>query len=275
MIRRRPFLLAGLASPLWPLSATAQQRQSLVNPLRVGVDWALAESGLAKSLQRAFGRDTGIAIQLVPGAALPLLDALERGEIDATLTNAPEAEIRLDQQGLAHDRRFIADSEMVLVGPGRKGRAPDPAGIAGSRDIASALVRISELGAASSASTALTFLSAGDGSGTHLAEQALWRAARVAPSAPWYVPAEKGQSLAAQLRRRGAYGLVERGSWARQGGEPLTPLVEGDPLLAVPVHVMRSFRINHPAGKLFVAWISGPKGRRVVGGQRGYRIPSR
>ena len=32
----------------------------------------------------------------------------------------------------------------------------------------------------------LVFLSAGDGSGTHVAEQALWRAAAIAPAAPWY-----------------------------------------------------------------------------------------
>ena len=44
--------------------------------------------------------------------------------------------------------------------------------------------------------------------------------------------------------------------------------------LAEPVHVMRSFRINHPAGKIFVTWISGPKGRRIVAAQRSYRAPS-
>jgi tungstate transport system substrate-binding protein len=49
--------------------------------------------------------------------------------------------------------------------------------------------------------------------------------------------------------------------------------VEGDPLMAVEVHAMRGFRVAHPAGKIFVAWIAGPKGRAVVASQRGYGAP--
>ena len=270
MMLRRFLLLAGLAGPQWLSGAHAQQRKSLADPLRLGVDLALAESGLARSLQRAFGRDTGIAVQLVPGPAMPLLDALERGELDAALTNAPAAELKLDKEGLVHDRRAVANASLVLVGPAPKGRTPDPAGLAGGRDIAQALQRLS---AAAATPETLLFLSAADGSGTHAAEQALWRAAKVAPTAPWYVPAAKGSSLISQARARGAYALVERGSWAAQGGAPLAVLVEGDALLDVPVHVMRSFRINHPAGKIFVGWITGPKGARVVAGHRGYRSP--
>jgi tungstate transport system substrate-binding protein len=253
-------------------SAQAQQRRSLGNPLRLGVDWALAESGLARSLQRGFGRDTGIAVQLVAGPALALLDALERGELDAALTNAPEAEMRLAKQGLVHDRRAVGSGELVIVGPAPKGKSAAPAGIARGRDVAQALQRIAEAGATPGS---LQFLSAGDGSGTHAAEQALWRAAEVAPAAPWYVTAVKGASLVTQARASGAYALVERGSWAVLGGAPLAVLTEGDGLLALPVHVMRSFRINHPAAKIFVAWIAGPKGERVVAAQRGYRAPKR
>ena len=271
MTRRRPLLLAGLTAPWWLASAAqAQQRKSLADPLRLGVDEALMASGLARALQRAFGRDTGIAVQLVPGLALPLLEALERGEFDATLTNAPDAETKLAQLGLAHDRRAIALGALVLVGPAPKGKLPDPAGVARGHDIAEALQRLAAAGAVPGT---LQFLSAGDGSGTHAAEQALWRAAKVAPASPWYATADKGGGLIAQARARGAYALVERGAWAALGGAPLAVLVEGDPLMDLPVHVMRSFRINHPAAKIFGAWIGGPKGARVVAGQRGYRAP--
>lgn len=272
MMIRRPLLLAGLAGLLGTAAAQAQQRKSLADPLRLGVDLALAESGLARSLQRAFGRDTGIAVQLVPGPALPLLDALERGELDAALTNAPDAELQLDKQGLAHDRRAVAVAQLVLVGPAAKGKTLDPAAVAGSRDIAEALRRI---GAAAAMPGTLQFLSAGDGSGTHAAEQALWRAAKLAPAAPWYAAVGKGAGLIAQARALGAYALVDRGNWLAQGGAPLAVLVEGDALLELPVHVMRSFRVNHPAGKIFVGWIAGPKGARVVAAQRGYRAPKR
>jgi tungstate transport system substrate-binding protein len=99
----------------------------------------------------------------------------------------------------------------------------------------------------------------------------LWRQAGVAPVAPWYVALAPGDNLIAQVRARGAFALVERAAWLARGGAPLAVRVDGDPRLAEEVHVMRAFRVNHPAGKIFVAWIASAKGRRVVAAHRGYR----
>jgi tungstate transport system substrate-binding protein len=170
-----------------------------------------------------------------------------------------------------HDRKIVANSRVVIVGPAPRGKQPDPAATAGGRDVAPALAQIRE--AARATPGALSFVSAGDGSGVHLAEQGLWRVAKVAPAAPWYVAAEPKKPLLAQARERGAYAVVERGVWDTLGGAPLAVLVEGDPRMVVPVHVMRGFRVTHPAGKIFIAWITGPKGRAVVSRQRGYSAP--
>ena len=269
MVHRRPLLLASFGLPLGALPARAQQRRSLTDPLRLGTDLALFDAGVARALQQAFGRDTGVAVQIERRPALTLLEAPERGELDAALCNTPEAEVRLDAQGLVHDRRPIAQGDFVIVGPAPRGKAPDPAGLAGGRDAAAALVRFRD--AALAAPGTLRFLSANDGSGTHAAEQALWRAAGVAPLAPWYAAADPKCSLAAQARELGVYALVERAAWLAQGGAPLAVLVEGDARMVERVHVMRSFRVNHPAGKMFVAWIAGARGRHVVAAQRGYR----
>ena len=273
-LRRRllfslPWIAAG-----WP--AQAQPNRAAADPFRLGVDTALVESGLAPALVRAFGVDTGIAVRTVPGPARPVLDALERGELDAALTNAPDAEARLVQQGFAHDRQPVASGEFVLIGPSARGKprekARDPAELAGLRDAGAALAQLQR--AALARPGAVTFLSAGDGSGMHLAEQAVWRRAGIAPAAPWYVGAAAAGSLIAQARASGAYALVERGAWVAAGGAPLAVLVDGDPLLVETVHVMRAFRSRHPAGKLFVAWVAGPRGRRVVQNLRGrYRAP--
>jgi tungstate transport system substrate-binding protein len=268
MLRRRPLLAASLALAASPRLA-AQVESGPIVPLRLGVDRALVESGLARNLQFAFGADTGIAVKIVPGAALAVLEAVKEGEIDAALTNVPDAEARLEVQGLIHDRRAIAAGEFVVVGPAPmrgRGKPPPfaPSGVA-------ALSRIRDLAAAPEG---LAFLSPGDGSGTHVREQALWRAAGIAPATPWYVAADAKTSFAAQVRARGAYALVERGAWEAQGGAPLAVLVDGDPTLAETVHAMRSFRITHPAGKIFVAWIAGGHGRAVVARHRGYRQPS-
>jgi len=106
----------------------------------------------------------------------------------------------------------------------------------------------------------------------HVAEQALWRVARIAPAAPWYVSAERGPNFTAQVRARGAYALVERAAWSVHGGSPSAVLVEGDPLLVESVHAMRAFRVQHPAGKIFVSWIAGGHGRAVVARHGGYRL---
>ena len=267
MVSRRHLLPLPFAA-LFPLAAAlAQQRRSLADPLRLGVDNALIDSGLAPALLHAFGADTGIAVKAVAGAALPLLEALERGEIDAALTNAPEAEIKLDKQGLAHDRQSIAGGEFVIVGPAVRGKGEDVLGAALGQDAVAALKRL----AATAAPGSHVFLTAADGSGAHVAEHALWRQAGIAPALPWYVSLAPGDNLIAQARARGAFAIVERAAWLGRGGTPLAIRVEGDPRLAEAVHVMRSFRVNHPAGKMFVAWIASAKGRRVVDKQRGYR----
>jgi len=247
---------AALACPAW---APAVQRQSLADPLRLAADDALVDSGLAGSLQRAFGRDTGVVVQLVRGPASALLDALERGEHDAALTNAPDREAALEKQGLIHDRRAIVAGDFVVVGPLILAKP-----LAAGGDVALALARLAQ--------AQVPFLTRGDGSGTHLAELRLWRAAEVLPAAPWYQSADAGAPPLAQARERQACMLVERGVWAAQGAaRGYGLLVHGDTRMAVDVHVMRTFRVQHPAGKLFVNWLAGPKGRRLAAAHRGYR----
>lgn len=269
------------ALPSAPGAARAQQRRSLTDPMRLGVDHALVESGLAVALLRGFGLDTGIAVRLMPGAAQGLLEALERGELDAVLTNAPQVEVQFESQGFVHDRALVAESEFVLVGPllpappakGKSKAKTKPRDRAGLIDAPSAAEALHRLTEALASDASLRFLSAYDGSGTHIAEQALWRQAKLAPGSPWYVHAEGSARLLGQARELGAYALVERGMWLRHGGAPLIALAQGGDAVRVPVHVMRGFRANHPATKLFSKWISGARGRAIVAAQRGYRAP--
>jgi tungstate transport system substrate-binding protein len=252
--------LCAAAALATPALAPAQQRNSLADPLRVAVDDALIDSGLAGQLQRAFGHDTGVAVQLQRGPATDMLGAVERGEQDAALTNAPAAELALEKQGLVHDRQLIITSDFVLVGPPALAKP-----LAAGHDMALAAARLAQ--------AQTPFLSRGDGSGTHLAELAMWSAAKLAPAAPWYTQAAAGTAVLEQARQRQACSLVERGVWLAHGGvKGLGILAEGDPRMAVDVHVMRSFRAQHPAGKLFVSWLTGPKGRQLAAAHRGYRV---
>jgi tungstate transport system substrate-binding protein len=112
-----------------------------------------------------------------------------------------------------------------------------------------------------------------DGSAEHFVEQAAWRAAKVAPHAPWYQRADREQPLALQARQRRAWAIVERGAWSAHGGTPLVLRVDGDPTLVEQVQAMRAFHSPHPAGRIFIAWIAGGRGRAVVASHHGYRVP--
>lgn len=253
--------------------ARAQQRRPGGTALRAGFERALVDAGLATAWRRGFAVDTGLNALPVAAASSALLEALERGELDLAITHAPSLEAKLEAQGLVHDRHRIARSDFVIVGPVERGK--DPATLAGSVDAAAALARIAQ--------SASPFLSRGDGSGTHLAEQALWRAAGISPAEPWYrtLDAKAGTPLA-QARALGAYMLIDRASWLalgdaarRRAASPvLAVLVEGDARLVTDFYVQRSFRVNHAASKLFVSWLTGRAGRRAVARVRGFRAIS-
>jgi tungstate transport system substrate-binding protein len=258
-ITRRTLVLASAFAWLPHGKTMAAQRQSLADPMRLGVDDALMKSGLARALQRAFGVDTGVAVNLTGGPALAMLEATELGDLDAALTNVSWLEAHIEKQGLVHDRRPIATGSLLLVGPAALAKALDA-----KRDIVLALQRMSQ--------AQVPFISGSPGSGSQLAEQALWRAAEVVPDAAWHFPPTADAPVLSQAKDKQACMLVEAGAWMAQGGgSGYAVLVDGDDKLNLPVHVMRSFRVNHPAGKLFVNWIAGGRGRRVVAAQRGYR----
>ncbi len=259
--RRRFLVRLGATAALLarPALSNAVQRASLADPLRLAADDALAESGLASALQRGFGRDTGVAVEVLHGPASEVLRALERGEHDVALTNAPALEASLEKEGLVYDRRLITRSDFLIVGPSVLARP-----LSAGHDMVQAAGRLAQANA--------PFLGRHDGSGSHLAELALWSAAHVAPGEPWYHLAASGQSVLAQARHENACTVVERGVWSvHPGGKGYGVLAAGDPRFTIEVHVMRSFRVQHPAGKLFVEWIASPKGRRLAAAHRGYR----
>lgn len=271
---RRRLLGAAAATPLaaWLSPAGAQQRRPQTQALLVGVATSLHDSGFALHIRRAIARDTGLAVDTPPGASERMLALLEQGEVDVAITHVPQAEEALLKQGLAHDRRFVAANRFVLAGPlerpadPAKGRRPpparDPLGLSGGTDAAQALARIAQAGAQGQA----LFVAPSERTGAQARELALWQAAGTAPQGAWYQRAAGSMAeTLAQANQRGAYVLVDRGVWlASRQRDRLAVVVEGDARLADVYHAMRAFRVNHPAGRLFLDWLTGPTGRRAI-----------
>lgn len=273
---RRLVLLSATALAA-PGLVRAQQRRP-GEPLLLGVESMAEVSGLAAHLMSALASDTGLVVKRTAGDGPTLVAQCEQGDFDAVLTQAPQAEALMEKRGLVHSRRMVALGEYVIAGPApkkpaKKGAAPsgDPAGINGMTDAAQALARIAQAGAAGQCE----FIANGGTAGAQLAEAALWKEAGPQPAGTWLLRAPVGPSAALQLaREKGAYVLVERGVFA-SAGAGLALLVRGDPRLAAPYHVMQSFRVRHPGGKLLVNWLAGPYGRAAVARfGRGYQAPA-
>jgi tungstate transport system substrate-binding protein len=257
-MKRRTFSLgvAAAAGATCGLARGASPRRD--DPLRLGLDHVLVRAGQATRIQHGFFKQTGLAVQLVPGASAAVLDALEAGDLDASLTLAPDLEARLEQQGLAYDRHPVMQLEFVIAGP-LQGKAGDPARLRGTSDASSALALL--------AAGSIPFLGHNGGSGAHLLEQSLWRAAHVAPTSPWFrqMEAPDGDELALAAHER-RYVLTDRARWSAGGVAGMGALVQGDPRLLSTAQLLRAFRRPHPSGKLFVSWLTGPHGQALFSG---------
>lgn len=281
-MKRRIWLqaLAGcLATSSLQHALASTERRDPRAPLKLAVESALLQSGLAAHLAAAVGRDLGLKLELLGGPSLELLNRLEAGAVDATLTQAPQREAELAHQGLIHDLQPVAVGRYVLVGPPK-----DPAGIKGLKDVKAALAAIAEQGTLTQQQVVTGqpdgcgYVLQGEPDGTQAFEATLWKAVGKADAAPWKRAAPKGVGsalkLAAQWPVGGGYTLVERSVWTAAGKLPLKAWVDDDPQLDAVYSVARSFRVNHPAGKLLVGWLSGPNGRRAVQAfGKGYRPP--
>jgi len=226
-------------------------------PLRLGVDGLLQDTGLAGRWKAAMGRDLGLAAHWVRAPSGTILQQLESGELPIGLFLSHPLADRLEQQGLIHDRQTLARMQVLLVGP-----ASDPAGLRGENDVVRALHQILAGQAAGAChwqpapkDSALAGLS--DTLTSTLGAQKL--TAKPSPGSP----SAGGPSLPPYTR-------FTQAAWQPPPAPPrkaLKVLVKQDPRLWLNCQVARSFKTPHPAGKLLVKWLQGPLGRQAVTAQ--------
>ena len=200
-----------LATPAVAGGARAQKPAERGGPLRLGVDRALVESGLARSLQHAFGADTGIAVLLVPGPALAVLEAAKRrrgrrrarqrpGGRGRARAAGPGARPPADRRGRVHPRRAGA-------GEASRGRLPPPVQERrrGARaDPRPGRCRPGEPRLPVRRRRLRRRTSPSRRSGGRRGSSRSRRGTS---------PPSRGAGFIAQVRARGAYALVERGAW--------------------------------------------------------------
>jgi tungstate transport system substrate-binding protein len=196
------------------------------------------DTGLLDSLLPMFRQQTCITVKPIAVGTGAALEMARRGDADAVLVHAPEAERAYVQSGDLIDGQLIMHNDFLIIGP-----KSDPAHIRGTKDAAAAMKAIATGG---------SFISRGDGSGTEKKELALWKKAGVSPAS---LPRreETGQGMGATLlvaENRQTYTLTDRGTYlAFKDKLSLVPLVEGDPELKNIYHAYVVNPGKHPTAK--------------------------
>jgi hypothetical protein len=203
-------------------------------------------------------RDMGWKAQWQPHDSLSLLRLLEDGTLPmGVFLGGPQADA-LDRSGLIHDRRTLASTDVLLIGP-----KEDLAGLRGETDWGRAIVQVISARAAGVAGwepppPTHTLTSWVDARSQGFTRQgALARpTSRTAPpdQPPYTVVARAGWTPASDPQRK---------VW----------LVTG-PDEALSLQVARSFRSRHPGAGLLTQWLAGPLARQQVRGLApGWRLP--
>ena len=222
-------------------------------------------SGLFEAILPQFTSATGIEVRVVAVGTGQAIKNARNCDGDVLFVHDRASEERFVADGAGRSRSDVMYNDFVIVGP-----TADPAGVAGASDVAAALSAI--------AASEQVFVSRGDQSGTHKAEQRLWAAAGIDPepaSGTWY--REIGSGMGATLNVAAginAYALSDRATWvAFQNKASLKILVEGDDRLfnqygVILVSPDACPYVKAEAGQAFIDWLIGQDGQAAIAGYR-------
>ena len=243
------------ASALFPNPAAQPKCGAII----LATTTSTQDTGLLDSLLPMFQRETCISVKPIAVGTGAALEMARRGDADAVLVHAPEAERAYVESGDLIDGRRIMYNDFLIIGP-----ASDPAHVRGQREAAAAMKAIAAGG---------SFVSRGDGSGTEKKELELWKDAGVSPTS---IPRreETGQGMGATLliaEQRQTYTLTDRGTYlAFKDRLTLIPLVEGDPVLRNIYHAYAVNPGKHPTAHRteaarFVRFLTDPETQQWIG----------
>ncbi|CTQ66091.1 substrate-binding domain-containing protein [Roseibium alexandrii] len=258
MIRRTflNFIAAALLSTVVIHSAQAENPFIIVQSTT-----STQNSGLFDDLLPKFTAKTGIDVRVVAVGTGQAIRNAANGDGDVLFVHSKPSEEKFVADGLGVSRADVMYNDFVIVGP-----ANDPAGVAGTNNVAKALTKI--------ASSKSIFASRGDDSGTHKAELRLWKASGIDPSedsGTWY--RETGSGMGATLNTgtgMGAYVMTDRATWIAFGNKGTHQIVvEGDPNMFNQYGVILVNPEAHPhvrtdIAQRFIDWLLSSEGQAAI-----------
>ncbi|MDD1663766.1 MAG: substrate-binding domain-containing protein [Methanomicrobiales archaeon] len=240
------------------------------NTLLIATTTSLYDTKLLDTIQDIYQNETGINLKITSQGTGIAIQIATRGDCDLLLVHSPSQEKAFIEKGLGINQRCFAYNYFEIVGP-----SSDPAGIANLTPEA-ALTKIRMLGL--NGTPGVFFASRGDQSGTHTAEQNIWKGAGfnytrdVATSGAWYLSLGKGMGETLTVAgQTGAYTLTDEGTFlAFKSQLNLVPLItQGGSLLnrysAIAVNNSVNSNVNIVQADRFINWLISDEGMKIIG----------
>lgn len=254
-------MTAFLVLSLWLFLVVSPVLGEGLGVLRIGSTTSLCDVGFWEGVEGAFGGQ--VELRVICGGTGFVLELGKRGEVDLLAVHDPRREEEFVRSGYGFRRVPFAFNYFVILGP-----QGDPGGIKGLGPV-EAMRRI--------ASKGLTFVSRGDGSGTHSRELALWKEAGLDPrwlrQQKWYVEAGLGMGQTLILAdQKGGYVLSDRATYLTFRDKiRLVPLVDrGEGLLNVYslilINPKRHEGVNSVGAEALVRFLTSVEGKRFIKG---------
>jgi len=241
-------------------------------------------SGLLAHIHPHFEKKAGVRVKVIAKGTGASLQLARDGNVDVVLVHARQKEDEFVAEGYGVMRRDVMYNDFVIIGP-----KADPAGIGDTRNATDALKRLAASGQA--------FISRGDGSGTHIKEQQLWRSTglplrtkntslfaggkrkevrSLEPVGRWYLSIGQGMGKTIMVTsEKQAYTLADRGTYyafalPRPPRTDLVILSEGDESLYNPYGVIAVNPAKHPhvnfaMAREYIHWITSPEVQQMIG----------
>ena len=229
------------------------------SPAGVGV---LFFSGLLAWLIPAFEKESGDKVRVTLGGTGQVLKFGRNGDIDVILSHSKSDEEKFIADGFGIARFEVMYNDFIIVGPGG-----DPAKIRGLTNPQMAFQKILQ--------GRYLFVSRGDESGTHRAEQKIWLDAKLQPEGNWYMRAGAGMAEVLRIaHERGAYAITDRATFLNHKKSlDLQLLVTGEPKIpnqyaVMAVNPKKYPGVNAAGAQRFVDWITSKDGQAHIAGFR-------
>jgi len=246
--------------------ATTTTPQKLI----IATTTSLYDTGLLDYLKAKYEAQNNVKLLITSQGTGKAIELAKNGDADVLLVHSPAQELAFMQAGYGLNRRSFASNSFVIVGP-----TNDPAGI---KDMTPEAGLTTLYLKGTNKTPNVYFVSRGDASGTHTAEQNVWKKAGynytqdITKSGSWYISAGKGMGETLQMAsEKGAYALTDEGTYlAYRNNLTVAPVISKGASLLNIYSVMTVYNARQPAEKIrmannFINFLISPQTQADIG----------